>query len=74
MPKGSSPATPRSPDLSNIKAESEAAFALEVARDSALALAVERFGRQLVFLIWRQGYCKGQMVMIDKTLELHDVL
>lgn len=56
--------------MNELHAEAEAAFALELLRNNGLREASIAFDRNLIFLVWREGYFKGQMIGIDKAKEL----
>lgn len=47
-------------DTTEVAAEAEAAFEIDVARSKSLPKAIAIYGRTPIFLIWRMGWCTGK--------------
>ena len=55
------------PELNELEAEVDTAFVLEMAQSLALQRYAEQFGRRACFLIWRLGFCSGQLAGLEKA-------
>lgn len=51
---------PMSKDTTEIAAEAEAAFAMDLARSEGLQAAMNLYGKPPVWMIWRMGWCVGK--------------
>lgn len=59
-----------STDTTEIEAEAEAAFAIDVARMKSLSHAIEIYGHRFVFLLWRMGWCTGKSAGLEEAKRL----
>ena len=57
-------------DTTEIEAEAEAAFAVDVARSKSLPGAIALWGRKPVFMLWRMGWCTGKSAGLEHAKNL----
>lgn len=56
-----------STDTTEVAAEAEAAFAIDLARSDSLQKAIELWGQRPVFLMWRMGWCTGKSAGLEQA-------
>lgn len=54
-----------STDTTEIAAEADGSFAIDMARSDSLKKAAALFGTDAVRLIWRMGWCSGKSAGLD---------
>ncbi len=52
-------------DTTEVAAECEAAFDIDLLQSEALRKAVAIFGRKPMYLIWQRGWCTGKSAGLD---------
>jgi hypothetical protein len=57
-------------DLSELEAEMQAAFEIQLARSEGLRALVEHAGRRTVWLAWRLGWASGQQKGLEKAQQI----
>ena len=53
--------------MTQIEAEVDAAFAIELASSAALRAMVEKYWREAVYTAWRLGWCGGVSAGLQKA-------
>jgi hypothetical protein len=59
-------------DLSELEAEMQAAFEIQLARSEGLRALVEYAGRQIVWHAWRLGWATGKQAGLEKAQQVLD--